>query len=100
MFNVGELVAFLRLDEDQFNRALEAAPRKAKSAGDSIERAMGGAEKATRSVGDAAVVTGARTEEMGKKSLGAGKAFGALAGVRFAEGIVVSEPVVREHLLK
>ena len=26
--------------------------------------------------------------------------FGALAGVRFAEGIVVSEPVVREHLLK
>ena len=26
--------------------------------------------------------------------------FGALAGVRFAEGIVVTEPVVREHLLK
>jgi bacillithiol biosynthesis deacetylase BshB1 len=26
--------------------------------------------------------------------------FGALAGVRFAEGIVVNEPVVREHLLK
>jgi len=26
--------------------------------------------------------------------------FGALAGVRFAEGIFVSEPVVREHLLK
>ena len=26
--------------------------------------------------------------------------FGALAGVRFAEGIVVSEPVVRAHLLK
>jgi N-acetylglucosamine malate deacetylase 1 len=26
--------------------------------------------------------------------------FGALAGVRFAEGIYVSEPVVREHLLK
>jgi bacillithiol biosynthesis deacetylase BshB1 len=26
--------------------------------------------------------------------------FGALAGVRFAEGIVVDEPVVREHLLK
>ena len=26
--------------------------------------------------------------------------FGALAGVRFAEGIVVAEPVVREHLLK
>jgi bacillithiol biosynthesis deacetylase BshB1 len=26
--------------------------------------------------------------------------FGALAGVRYAEGIVVAEPVVREHLLK
>ena len=26
--------------------------------------------------------------------------FGALAGVRFAEGIVTTEPVVREHLLK
>ncbi len=26
--------------------------------------------------------------------------FGALAGVRFAEGVVVNEPVVREHLLK
>ncbi len=26
--------------------------------------------------------------------------FGALAGVRFAEGIVVNEPVVRDHLLK
>jgi bacillithiol biosynthesis deacetylase BshB1 len=26
--------------------------------------------------------------------------FGALAGVRFAEGIVVAEPVVREHLIK
>ena len=26
--------------------------------------------------------------------------FGALAGVRFAEGIFVNEPVVREHLLK
>jgi N-acetylglucosamine malate deacetylase 1 len=26
--------------------------------------------------------------------------FGALAGVRFAEGVVVMEPVVREHLLK
>jgi bacillithiol biosynthesis deacetylase BshB1 len=26
--------------------------------------------------------------------------FGALAGVRFAEGIVISEPVVRAHLLK
>jgi LmbE family N-acetylglucosaminyl deacetylase len=26
--------------------------------------------------------------------------FGALAGVSFAEGIVVTEPVVREHLLK
>jgi len=26
--------------------------------------------------------------------------FGALAGVRFAEGVVVSEPIVREHLLK
>lgn len=26
--------------------------------------------------------------------------FGALAGVRFAEGIVVTEPVVREHLFK
>jgi N-acetylglucosamine malate deacetylase 1 len=26
--------------------------------------------------------------------------FGALAGVRFAEGIVVREPVVRDHLLK
>jgi len=26
--------------------------------------------------------------------------FGALAGVRFAEGIVVTEPVVREHLIK
>jgi N-acetylglucosamine malate deacetylase 1 len=26
--------------------------------------------------------------------------FGALAGVRFAEGIVVTDPVVREHLLK
>jgi N-acetylglucosamine malate deacetylase 1 len=26
--------------------------------------------------------------------------FGALAGVRFAEGIVTGEPVVREHLLK
>jgi bacillithiol biosynthesis deacetylase BshB1 len=26
--------------------------------------------------------------------------FGALAGVRFAEGILVNEPVVREHLLK
>jgi N-acetylglucosamine malate deacetylase 1 len=26
--------------------------------------------------------------------------FGALAGVRFAEGIVVNEPVVRAHLLK
>jgi LmbE family N-acetylglucosaminyl deacetylase len=26
--------------------------------------------------------------------------FGALAGVRFAEGIVVKEPVVRAHLLK
>ena len=26
--------------------------------------------------------------------------FGALAGVQFAEGIVVTEPVVREHLLK
>ncbi len=26
--------------------------------------------------------------------------FGALAGVRFAEGIVTEEPVVREHLLK
>ena len=26
--------------------------------------------------------------------------FGALAGVRFAEGIVVSEPIVRAHLLK
>jgi bacillithiol biosynthesis deacetylase BshB1 len=26
--------------------------------------------------------------------------FGALAGVRFAEGIFVSEPIVREHLLK
>jgi bacillithiol biosynthesis deacetylase BshB1 len=26
--------------------------------------------------------------------------FGALAGVRFAEGIVVNEPIVREHLLK
>jgi bacillithiol biosynthesis deacetylase BshB1 len=26
--------------------------------------------------------------------------FGALAGVSFAEGIVVNEPVVREHLLK
>ena len=26
--------------------------------------------------------------------------FGALAGVRFAEGIVVNEPVVREHLFK
>ena len=26
--------------------------------------------------------------------------FGALAGVRFAEGIFVSEPVVREHLLR
>ena len=26
--------------------------------------------------------------------------FGALAGVRFAEGIVVAEPVVREHLLR
>ena len=26
--------------------------------------------------------------------------FGALAGVPFAEGIVVNEPVVREHLLK
>ena len=26
--------------------------------------------------------------------------FGALSGVRFAEGIVVTEPVVREHLLK
>ncbi len=26
--------------------------------------------------------------------------FGALAGVRFAEGIVITEPVVREHLLK
>jgi LmbE family N-acetylglucosaminyl deacetylase len=26
--------------------------------------------------------------------------FGALAGVRFAEGFVVNEPVVREHVLK
>jgi LmbE family N-acetylglucosaminyl deacetylase len=26
--------------------------------------------------------------------------FGALAGVRFAEGVAVSEPIVREHLLK
>ena len=26
--------------------------------------------------------------------------FGALAGVRFAEGIIVTEPVVREHLIK
>jgi bacillithiol biosynthesis deacetylase BshB1 len=26
--------------------------------------------------------------------------FGALAGVRFAEGVVVNEPVVRDHLLK
>jgi bacillithiol biosynthesis deacetylase BshB1 len=26
--------------------------------------------------------------------------FGALAGVRFAEGIVVNQPVVREHLIK
>jgi LmbE family N-acetylglucosaminyl deacetylase len=26
--------------------------------------------------------------------------FGALAGVPFAEGIIVNEPVVREHLLK
>jgi LmbE family N-acetylglucosaminyl deacetylase len=26
--------------------------------------------------------------------------FGALAGVRFAEGIVVTEPIVRAHLLK
>ena len=26
--------------------------------------------------------------------------FGALAGVRYAEGIVTTEPVVREHLLK
>jgi N-acetylglucosamine malate deacetylase 1 len=26
--------------------------------------------------------------------------FGALAGVRFAEGVVVMQPVVREHLLK
>ena len=26
--------------------------------------------------------------------------FGALAGVRFAEGMVVNEPIMREHLLK
>jgi LmbE family N-acetylglucosaminyl deacetylase len=26
--------------------------------------------------------------------------FGALAGVRFAEGVVVNEPMVRDHLLK
>lgn len=77
-FSVGELVAFLRLDDSQFQQALAAAPKRAQAAGSAIETSMTGAAKATDTVGAS---TGRARDELGRytaSATGAGAASTAL----------------------